>query len=72
MVANERQGRCRVSVKADGIIANLSMFTPSALAYDVAYYRETLTVVRPFVFASLELVGKELPWKLDFHSLRTL
>ncbi len=70
MVTNERQKRCNFRVKADGTIANESSFNPS-LTFNVGYYRESLMVVRPFTFASLELVGKELSWMLDSHSHRT-
>ncbi len=68
MVTSERQGRCSLAVKADGTAASNPILYPSQ-TINVAYYRETLTVVRPFVFASLEVVGTEIPELLNSHPL---
>jgi hypothetical protein len=56
LVTNERQGLMSVKVKADGIIAQMLALRPLE-GQNVAFYEESLTVERPFIFARLDLVG---------------
>lgn len=56
MITNGREEQCRAVVKADGITANEPIFRPLDIK-NVAFYRQTSTVVRPFVFVNLEIVG---------------
>ncbi len=56
MVTNGRLGVLKVQVEADGTIARNLVMSPS-LTNNVAFYRESSTVMWPFVFSRLDLVG---------------